>query len=390
MKTKFRASAGLPRRGWGLRTAVAAVTLSVLFSVVSPRTFGDTPPAPAADPQVLSFGLREDSKAAREYPGWRRPQRILVDARFRDRLASLREVAPGVELVAVSGSDDVARAAAMADAAIGICDPRVLGEPSRVRWIQLLSAGVDRCVRHPQLRERGTLVTAMRRVSSAVLADHVLAMTLALTRGLDIYLREEQRGRWNDELLDPDRHWALDGRTMLVVGLGGIGTEVARRAHGFGMKILATRSSSREGPAFVSYVGLPDELPKLAAQADIVVNCAPLTPATRGMFDARVFAVMKPTAYFVNIGRGASVVTADLVSALEQRRIAGAALDVTDPEPLPPDHPLWRMPGVVITPHVGGFAADSFEKRWRVARENVRRYVAGEKLLEVVDLERGY
>jgi phosphoglycerate dehydrogenase-like enzyme len=108
------------------------------------------------------------------------------------------------------------------------------------------------------------------------------------------------------------------------------------------------------------------------------------------MFDARVFAVMKPTAYFVNIGRGASVVTADLVSALEQRRIAGAALDVTDPEPLPPDHPLWRMPGVVITPHVGGFAADSFEKRWRVARENVRRYVAGEKLLEVVDLERGY
>jgi phosphoglycerate dehydrogenase-like enzyme len=177
---------------------------------------------------------------------------------------------------------------------------------------------------------------------------------------------------------------------MLVVGLGGIGTEVARRASALGMTVTATRASSRKGPDFVSYVGLSDELLELAAKADVVVNSLPLTPQTTGLFDAGFFAAMKPTAYFINVGRGKSVVTDDLLLALKEGHIAGAGLDVTEPEPLPSDHPLWMQPNVIITPHISAGSDLRIERLWIVMRENLRRYVAGEPMLSVVDVDRGY
>jgi len=184
--------------------------------------------------------------------------------------------------------------------------------------------------------------------------------------------------------------WELDGKTMLVVGLGGIGTEVAHRAHALGMRVVATRRSSRSGPEFVDYVGLADELVALLAEADVVVNATPLTAETEGMFDAAFFAGMKPTAYFINVGRGRSVVTDDLVAALEAGKLAGAGLDVTDPEPLPPSHPLWRLPNVIITPHVAASSIEARERQRIVIRENLRRYAAGEPMLSVVSVTRGY
>jgi phosphoglycerate dehydrogenase-like enzyme len=174
------------------------------------------------------------------------------------------------------------------------------------------------------------------------------------------------------------------------VGLGGIGVEVARRAHAFGMRVVATRASGREGPAFVSYVGLPDELLKLAAEADFVVNTTPLTPATTGLFDAKFFAAVKPGAFFVNVGRGRSVVQPDLIAALKSGRLAGAGLDVTDPEPLPADDPLWKLPNVIITPHVSADSDLGDEVRFAIGVENLRRYVAGERMLSVVDVAKGY
>jgi phosphoglycerate dehydrogenase-like enzyme len=155
------------------------------------------------------------------------------------------------------------------------------------------------------------------------------------------------------------------------------------------MRVMATRNSSREGPSFVDYVGLSDELGELAGQADIIVNALPLTSATRGLFDAGLFARVKPGAYFINVGRGGTVVTDALVSALESGRLAGAGLDVTDPEPLPTEHPLWQMTNVIITPHV---AWAGFDRRFlgMLMRENIRRYLAGDALLNVVDPERGY
>jgi phosphoglycerate dehydrogenase-like enzyme len=140
----------------------------------------------------------------------------------------------------------------------------------------------------------------------------------------------------------------------------------------------------------VHHVGLPEELHRLAGESDFVVNAAPLTPATTGMFDAKFFGAIKPGAFFVNVGRGQSVVQADLIEALQSGRVAGAGLDVTDPEPLPADSPLWSMQNVILTPHVSAHSDLGSAALFAVARETLRRYVAGQKMLSVVDVARGY
>ena len=156
------------------------------------------------------------------------------------------------------------------------------------------------------------------------------------------------------------------------------------------MVVDAVRASGRDGPPFVRHVGLPDELLALAAKADFIVNTTPLTPETKGLFDARFFAAAKQGAYFVNVGRGQSVVQKDLVAALRSGHLAGAGLDVTEPEPLPADDPLWSFGNVIITPHVATDSDLGQAARIAITAENVRRYVAGEKMLSVVDLGRGY
>jgi phosphoglycerate dehydrogenase-like enzyme len=273
---------------------------------------------------------------------------------------------------------------------LGFCSADVLAAGPGIRWIQSYSAGVERCVAIPALRERDVLLTNMQRIAGPVMAEHVLALMLAYSRGLNFFIPEQQAARWTRELPPPQRMLSLEGKTVLVVGLGGIGVEVAKRASALGMRVTAIRASGREGPPFVSYVGLPDELGKLAAEADFVVNTAPLTPATTGMFDAKFFAAVKPGAYFVNVGRGQSVVQADLVAALKGGRLGGAGLDVTDPEPLPADSPLWKMPNVIITPHVSAQSDVDDDARFAIVAENLRRYVAGEKMLSVVDVAKGY
>jgi len=175
-----------------------------------------------------------------------------------------------------------------------------------------------------------------------------------------------------------------------VVGLGGIGTEIAWRANGLGMTVIATRNSSRPGPDFVEYVGLSDELPALAARADVIVNALPLTSATTGIFDRAFFDKAKPGAIFISVGRGGSTVTADLIAALESGKLYGAGLDVTDPEPLPADSPLWAMSNVIITPHVSAASADSMKRVAAIAAENLRRYVDGGRLLNIVNMKAGY
>jgi phosphoglycerate dehydrogenase-like enzyme len=154
--------------------------------------------------------------------------------------------------------------------------------------------------------------------------------------------------------------------------------------------VLAIRNSRRAGPPFVDRVGLGEDLPAYLAEADVVVNCLPLTDNTRGQFDAKLFGLMKATAFFINVGRGGTVVTEDLVEALKSGTIAGAGLDVTDPEPLPEGHPLWQAPNLIITPHFAAWSDEGRELRWLLYRENLRRFVAGERLLSVVDPVRGY
>jgi phosphoglycerate dehydrogenase-like enzyme len=300
----------------------------------------------------------------------------------------LQPVAPGVEFI-VARPGEEAKQAAKADAVIGLCSADVLAAGKSIKWMQLFTAGVERCVSIPAVAERDILVTNMQRIGGPIIAEHVMGMMLAFTRGLDLYVPAQAHAEWR-RITPPGRMAVVDGKTMLVVGLGGIGSEVAKRAHALGMKVVATRASGRTGPDFVSYVGLPDELPKLASEADFVVNTAPLTPQTTGIFDAAFFAKMKPTAYFINVARGKSVVTSALVEALNSKKIAGAGLDVTDPEPLPPDHPLWKAENVKITPHVANDSDLGYDAQIKVVQENLRRYVAGERMLSVVDVSKGY
>jgi phosphoglycerate dehydrogenase-like enzyme len=347
-------------------------------------------PSPEAAAMIAELELREGSGPVREHDGWRKPRRILVRAELAPRLPDFREIAPEVEFIAVRDEAQAAGAIAGADAILGFCNPDIVAAGKDLRWIQLFSAGARPCADIPALRERDILLTNMQRISGPEIAEHALAMLLALTRGLRNWLPEQHKGQWDNAAFPMRKMRELKGRTLLIVGLGGIGTALATRAHGLGMRVVATRASSAGKPAYVDYVGSPGELLGLAGEADVVVNCTPLLPSTLGLFDAKFFAAMKPGGYFINVGRGKSVVQDDLVAALKSGQLSGAGLDVTDPEPLPADHPLWRMPDVIITPHVAATSDRVFTRVFLLARENVRRYVRGERLLSVVDPSRGY
>jgi phosphoglycerate dehydrogenase-like enzyme len=336
---------------------------------------------------IDKLGLHVAAQPVRERTGWRPPRMVLISEEMVQLRPALQQAAPGVKLVEVSAA--TAKEIAAADAAIGVCSAEVLAQAKQLQWIQWPAAGVDRCVQQPAVHERHLLLTNLQRTMGPSMAEHVLGMMFALSRHFDYFLRQQQQAHWSSEAATPQLT-DLEGKTVLVVGLGGIGTEVARRTHALGMRVIATRASGRTGPEFVSYVGLPDELPKLARDADFVVNCAPLTPQTTGIFNREFFAGMKTGAYFISVGRGRSTITADLTDALSSGRLAGAGLDVVDPEPLPADSPLWHAPNIIITPHVSADTAVSAGQRNQVLIENLRRYTAGEPMISVVDIDRGY
>ena len=371
------------------RLAPTAVLTLCAWAAATPALRAATTVAGASSAAELidKLGLRVADQPVRERPGWRTPRVVLITKEAVPLLPALQQAAPRARLIEVSAATP--KEVAAADATIGVCSAEVLAQAKQLQWIQWLAVGVDRCVQQPALRERHVLLTNLQRTMGPSMAEHVLAMMLALSRHLEYFLRKQQEGHWTREDAAPQLA-DLDGKTVLVVGLGGIGTEVARRAHVLGMRVTATRASGRNGPDYVSYVGLPDELLKLASEADFVVNCAPLTPQTTGIFNSEFFATLKPGSYFISVGRGRSTVTPDLIAALSSGHLAGAGLDVVDPEPLPADSPLWHLPNVIITPHVSAHTSVSREQRDLVLVENLRRYAAGEPMLVVVDIGRGY
>jgi phosphoglycerate dehydrogenase-like enzyme len=340
------------------------------------------------DSLIEEAGLREGAVASRDLEGWKPPQKLVVwDAG--GLVAMLREEFPDVRFIAAPSVADALVEAADADAMVGYCSEDVVAAADALVWIQIFSAGAERCLAVEDVASGRVLLTNMQKMASPVIGEHAVAMMLSLTRGLTQQAKTMPAGEWNRAIGDEVGMMSVDGKTVLVVGLGGIGRAAAKRAAALGMRVIATRNSSRSGPDYVDYVGLPDELFDLAAQADVVINALPLTPETQGLFDKAFFDAVKRGAFFVNVARGSSVVTDDLVDALDDGRIAGAGLDVTDPEPLPPDHPLWRMPNVIITPHIAWYG-NNRERQLALARENIRRFIAGDALLNVVDPARGY
>jgi len=376
------------RTSLGLPLALLAVLAAHAGASAPAESTAVPAAAPASAAQLIeNLGLHVAPTPVRERKGWHPPRVILVSRSEGDLVPQLKQVAPQAKILSIDAATP--KEIAAADATIGVCSPEVLKTAEHLEWIQWPAAGVERCVGQPLLRERAPLVTNLQRTMGPSISEHVIALMLALSRRLEEFSRDQEQRHWESYDSTPELQ-DVEGKTVLVAGLGGIGTEVARRAHALGMRVVATRASGHEGPDFVSYVGLPDELLKLTREADFVVNCLPLTPETTGIFNKDYFTAMKRSAYFISIGRGKSTVTADLTAALTQGTIAGAGLDVVDPEPLPPENPLWRAPHLILTPHVSANTAVSRETRDTVIAENLRRFIAGEPMLSVVDIARGY
>jgi phosphoglycerate dehydrogenase-like enzyme len=353
-------------------------------------------PNEATTKLIKDLGLRQSEKPVRDSSHWRKPRRIVITMLDRqlksrpDAIQWLREVAGDAEIVVANTRNVSPELLQGADILLGYCNHANLKHGTQLRYILNYSAGVDKCISSPLLQDRPILVTNMQRIYGPGIAEHVIGLMYMLTRKLHVYHDRQQSSEWDRRAVERTDMWEVQDRTMLVVGLGGIGTQVAMRANALGMRVIAIRNSSRRGPDYVDYVGLPDELHKLARQADVVVNTAPLTKKTKGMFDRRFFQGMKKGSYFINVGRGKSVVTADLIEALNSQHLGGAALDVQDPEPLPAFHPLWEARNIIITPHISAGSDRQMERYWLVVRENLRRYVKGERMLNVVNLKRGY
>jgi len=348
------------------------------------------PPAAAPASAADEVGSQRNARVAYPMPPGGAQLTFFAGSFEASELEELSKLAPNLRIVAgLSREEALARAAEAHGVDGRYASPEFLAAAPNLVWVQAMSAGVDRYLGNAALMEKDSIVLSnMQGVHGPAIADHALGMLLTLTRDLRAYAKEQDAGRWNPG--GSGSATALEGRTMLVVGLGGIGTEIAQRAAGFGMRVIATRRSDAPGPAYVEKVGRNEDLLAMLPEADVVAIAVPLTPETAGMFGAEAFAAMKPGAILINIARGKVVDTEAMLEALRSGRLAGACLDVTDPEPLPAGHALWSMPGVLITPHVASDAELTNERSWALLRENLRRFAAGEPLYNVVDKKAGY
>lgn len=314
-----------------------------------------------------------------------RPATVLVYHRRAAEYRRLLEARlPEAEVLAVTPDEPLEAHVGAAEVLLAWRFPlEALEAAGRLRWIQLTAAGVEHLVAARD-RLRHLVVTNARGIHGDLMADYAAGVLVLLHWGFPRLFRHQQARRWVPQATAP-----LAGMTLGLVGLGAIGQAIARRAAAFGLEVLGVRRGSGPVPG-VSQVFGPGDLRAVLPRCDFVVLAVPETAETRGMMGEAELRRMKPGAYLVNLARGAVVDEAALLRALRERWIAGAALDVFAQEPLPPDHPLWTLDNVVVTPHIAGEPADYLERLTALFVDNYRRFAAGESLRNVVDLDRGY
>jgi phosphoglycerate dehydrogenase-like enzyme len=276
---------------------------------------------------------------------------------------------------------------AEADVIFGLILPRDLVKRApRLKWVQAMSAGVDRLAQS-DIWQSDVIITGVSGIHATVIGEFVMGLILQFAKGAAESFRMKQKHEWKRYATH-----TLRGKTAGIVGLGHIGQEVARLSRAFGMRVIATRRSTKQvrRARNVDVLYPPEQLNQLLAESDYVIICVPLTPQTQKLIGEKELNAMKSTAYIINIARGGIIDEAALVRALEEKRIAGAGLDVTTPEPLPPESRLWDMDNVILSPHVSGSMEDYTERSADIFCENLRRWRAGKKLVNVVDRKRGY
>lgn len=293
----------------------------------------------------------------------------------------LRESIPGIEVNVARSVGEAMEVIGEVDAAFGNIVPELFQRASNLKWIACPQAGPRAGYYHQAMMDSDVVVTNTREIYNDHISAHIMSYILAFARGLHVYIPRQLLREWTpgyETIHLPDA-------TALVVGIGGIGAETARLCAEFGMKVIAVDARVAQPTLGVSELHRPEALHEVLPRADFVIVTVPETPQTQGMFASAQFRLMKPGAFFINIGRGATVVLDDLAAALRQGWLAGAGLDVFQNEPLPSAHPLWGTPGVIITPHVAGRGPYLENRRTELFIENCQRFNDGQALMNVVD-----
>jgi phosphoglycerate dehydrogenase-like enzyme len=353
----------LSRRRLFSRTAMATAAVGVAALPQAARAVGHATPTPKDDRPRLPLNLLGRNKLSDEL------------------VAQIRAISPAINILP---SDRFADQLPNADVVIGKVLPDEFPSAKKLRWVQVTSGGVD-SILTPEFAASDVILTNVSGSYAGPISEQAIAFMLALARGISF---QAYNRKWND---GGYKQVELRGETMGIIGLGGIGRAVANRGKGLGMRVIAVDAEPmhRERYTMVDEVWLVDtHLDELLRQSMFLMICAPLTKRTRGMIGEREFALMKDGSFLVNVTRGKIVKTDALLAALRSKKLRGAGLDVTDPEPLPDDHPLWKEPTVVITPHKAG--GSKINREPEIFVENIKRYTAGLPLLNVIDKEKGY
>jgi phosphoglycerate dehydrogenase-like enzyme len=309
-----------------------------------------------------------------------------------ESVARLRAHFPHIEFIYAQSDQERTNGLAECDVAYTwILNAREFDGAPRLRWVHSSAVAVETlCL--PELFARGVLVSNTRGVQAVPIAEHVLAVALALAKQLPFVLENQRTARWSqNEFIGHRLPWLLQGRTLGLIGVGTIGSSIAARARAFGMRVVAMRRrighSNLEG---LDAVYGPDQLPALLRQSDVLVIAAPLTPETMSLIGANELSQMPKGGIVVNVGRARILDTAALIDALRSGHLGGAALDVYAPEPLPADHPLWSAPNVILTPHTSGFRQGHWDEVVALFAENLSRFERGDELRFRVLPELGY
>lgn len=313
-----------------------------------------------------------------------RPKPLLAEA--------LRSRWPEMNVVHLPNFDRLPEALPGADIFVGYSlRANQLTNARKLKWIHSTAAGVAQLI-YPELRDSGIAVTNSRGILSATIAEHALGLMIALARNFPCAVRFQDQRHWaQQELWDkPQRLRELAGQTLLIVGLGSIGQQLATRALAFQMRVLGVTRSGKSDSTLAEQIFPASDLDSVLPLADYVVLAAPETPETKSLIGAKQFARMKRDAVFINVARGSLLDEASLITALETSQIAGAALDVTATEPLPPDSLLWTTKNLFITPHISAVSESLWPRQAALFVALLERWFAGEDLFNIVDFSRGY
>ncbi len=313
------------------------------------------------------------------------PKKIIVTGLGVKLIPEMKSVAPNITFVAPEASK-MAEEAADADAILGTLSPQLFRAAKNLKWVHIFSAGVE-TYRFPDFLNSNVMLTNARIIQGPEISDHAFALLLALTRDLVHIIPNMPKQEWGKSAY---RAVELRGKTAVIIGVGGIGSQIAQRANAFGMTVIGVDPKEMPLNPYVSRMVRPDRLDSVLPLADVLFISAPHTPESEGMMGSKQFELLKQGAYFVAVSRGKLYDGNALVKALDGKRIAGAGLDVTNPEPLPKGHALWSFDNVIITPHVATVSDGLAERQRELVVDNVARFAKGEPLRNIVDKIKGY